>query len=70
MKFSLSRPRFEQLDHYLVRREYDKALAAVADELKRNPSQFNLLLRQAEIQLSGDDRGAALCYHKGVVRKE
>ncbi|MCG6962788.1 MAG: cyclic nucleotide-binding domain-containing protein [Acidobacteria bacterium] len=65
MKFSLSRPRFEQLDHYLVRREYDKALAAVADELKRNPSQFNLLLRQAEILgLAGDRDKAIALYRK------
>ena len=64
MRF-LSRPKFEQLDHYLARREYNKALAAVADELKRNPRQFNLLLRQAEILgLAGDRERAIALYRK------
>lgn len=65
MKLGFGRPRFEHLDRYLARKEYDKALAAVADELRRNPSQFNLLLRQAEILgLAGDKHRAIDVYRR------
>jgi cAMP-dependent protein kinase regulator len=67
MRFSLSRPKFEQLDHYLARKEYDRALAAVADELKRNPSQFNLLLRQAEILGLAGDRAKAVALYRRLA---
>ncbi len=65
MRLGFGRPRFEHLDRYLARREYDKALTAVADELRRNPAQFNLLLRQAEILgLAGDKDRAVDVYRK------
>lgn len=65
MSWLFSRPKFENLDLYLAKREYDKALQAVAEELKRNPSQFNLLLRQAEILgLAGDREEAVRVYRE------
>lgn len=60
MKLPFRRPRFEELDRYLAARDYDRALAAVAEELRRNPKQFNLLLRQAEILGMAGDRDAAV----------
>ncbi len=69
MSWLFSRPKFENLDHYLAKREYDKALQAVAEELKRNPSQFNLLLRQAEILgLAGDREEAVRVYRELAER--
>jgi Cyclic nucleotide-binding domain len=59
------KPRFEQLDEYLLRREYDMALEAIAEEIKKRPENFNLLLRQAEILGMAGDREKAI----GVYRK-
>ena len=69
MSWPFSRPRIEHLDRYLARKEYDKALRAVADALKKNPSQFNLLLRQAEILgLAGDREEAIRVYRRLAER--
>jgi cAMP-dependent protein kinase regulator len=59
------KPRFEQLDEYVMRREYDLALEAIAEEIKKRPENFNLLLRQAEILGMAGDREKAI----GVYRK-
>jgi tetratricopeptide (TPR) repeat protein len=59
------KPRFEQLDEYVLRREYDMALEAMAEEIKKRPENFNLLLRQAEILGMAGDREKAI----GVYRK-
>ncbi len=60
LSWLFSRRKFENLDQYLAKREYDKALHTVAAELKRNPNQFNLLLRQAAILALAGDRDAAV----------
>lgn len=63
--FGFGKPRIELLDKYLANKEYEKALAAIVGELKKNPSQFNLLLRQAEILgLSGDREKAIKVYRE------
>jgi len=67
MIFSFSRPRIEDLDHYLARREYDKALTAVTEALKKNPSQFNLLLRQAEILGLAGNRDKAITLYRELA---
>lgn len=59
------KPRFEQLDEYLLRRDYEMALEAIAEELKKRPENFNLLLRQAEILGMAGSREKAI----GVYRK-
>jgi tetratricopeptide (TPR) repeat protein len=59
------KPRFEQLDEYLLRRDYQMALEAIAEEIKQRPENFNLLLRQAEILGMAGDREKAI----GVYRK-
>ena len=57
------KPRFEDLDHYLVNRDYGLALEAIAHEIKRRPENLNLLLRQAEILgLAGDGEKAIDVY--------
>ncbi len=69
MSWPFSRPKFENLDHYLARKEYDKALKAVAEELKRNPSQFNLLLRQAEILGLAGNREEAIRIYRSLAER-
>jgi len=63
------KPKFEHLDRYLANKEYDKALTAVADELARNPSQFNLLLRQAEILGMAGDRDRAVKVYRELAER-
>jgi len=59
------KPRFEQLDEYILRRDYGSALEAIAEEIKKRPESFNLLLRQAEILgLAGDRDRAISVYRK------
>ncbi|MEW6338695.1 MAG: cyclic nucleotide-binding domain-containing protein [Acidobacteriota bacterium] len=55
-----AKPKFDQLDQYLGRREYNLALEAITDEIKRRPENFNLLLRQAEILGLAGDRDKAI----------
>jgi hypothetical protein len=59
------KPRYDQLDQYLARRDYAAALEAVSEELKRRPEDFNLLLRHAEILgLAGDKEHAIQVYRR------
>jgi tetratricopeptide (TPR) repeat protein len=59
------KPRFDHLDEYLLRRDYAIALEAIAEEIKKRPENFNLLLRQAEILgLAGDPEKAISVYRK------
>ena len=69
MRFGFSRPKFENLDRYLANKEYDKALAAVAGELERNPRQFNLLLRQAEILGMAGNRDQAVNVYRQLAER-
>ncbi len=69
MRFPFSKPRIEDLDHYLARKEYDKALAAVTEALKKNPKQFNLLLRQAEILGLAGDREKAVGLYRELAER-
>ena len=63
MKIGSSRPALDQLDHYLAKKEYDKALEAIKGELFKNPDQLNLRLRQAEIlDLQGKRHKAIFIY--------
>jgi len=69
VSWPFSKPKFENLDHYLARKEYGKALKAVAEELKRNPSQFNLLLRQAEILGLAGNRDEAIRVYRELAQR-
>jgi len=67
--FGFNKPRFDHLDKYLAAKDYDKALSAVVSEIKNNPSQFNLLLRQAEILGLAGDRDKAIALYKELAEK-
>ena len=69
MRFGFSRPKFENLDRYVANKEYEKALQAVANELMRNPSQFNLLLRQAEILGLAGNRDQAINVYRELAER-
>jgi hypothetical protein len=62
------KPRFELLDQYLARREYELALEAITEEIKRRPENFNLLLRQAEILGQAGDRERAIEAYRGLAK--
>ncbi len=62
------KPRFENLDHYLANRDYGLALEAIAQEIKRRPESFNLLLRQAEILGLAGDREKAIEVYRALAR--
>jgi tetratricopeptide (TPR) repeat protein len=62
------KPRFESLDHYLANRDYGLALEAIAQEIKRRPENFNLLLRQAEILGLAGDHEKAIEVYRGLAR--
>jgi tetratricopeptide (TPR) repeat protein len=61
------KPRFEQLDEYILRRDYALALEAIAEEIKKRPENFNLLLRQAEILGLAGDREKAISVYRDLA---
>ncbi len=61
------KPRFEQLDEYILRRDYGAALEAIAEEIKKRPESFNLLLRQAEILGLAGDRDKAIAVYRELA---
>jgi len=62
------KPRFDQLDQFLARREYGLALEAISEEIKRRPENFNLLLRQAEILGQAGDRDLAIEVYRKLAQ--
>lgn len=64
-----SKPKIELLDQYLAARDYAAALEAIADEIKRKPENFNLLLRQAEILGLAGDRETAITIYRKLARQ-
>ena len=62
------KPRFADLDRYLASRDYGLALEAIAEEIKRRPESFNLLLRQAEILGLAGDREKAISVYRTLAR--
>ena len=61
------RPKFELLDQYVFQREYTLALEAIAEEIKKRPENFNLLLRQAEILGMAGDRAKAISVYRKLA---
>ncbi len=45
MKIGSSRSRIDNLDRYLAKKDYDKALNTIRRELAKHPNQLNLRLR-------------------------
>ncbi len=67
---SLKRPRIEHLERYIANQQYGRALDAVAAELRRDPRQFNLLLRQAEILGMAGNRDRAVRLYREIAEKQ
>jgi len=54
------KPSIDNLDHYLARKEYEQAIAAIDEELRRRPDAVNLMLRKAEILVMAGDVASAV----------
>jgi tetratricopeptide (TPR) repeat protein len=63
-----AKARFDMLDHYLAKKDYDSALEAIAEEIKAKPENFNLLLRQAEILGQAGNQQLAIEVYRKVAR--
>lgn len=63
------KPKLEHLDQYLAQRDYAAAIEAIAEEIKRKPENFNLLLRQAEILGLAGDRDTAIAIYRKLARQ-
>ncbi len=63
-----AKPKAEQLDQYLAKRDYASALDAISEEIKRKPENFNLLLRKAEILGLAGDRDQAITAYRDLAR--
>ena len=70
MKIGTSRVSIDQLDRLLTQKEYAKALAAIAAELRRRPGQLNLHLRQAEILNLQGERGRAIDVYREIAESQ
>ena len=64
MKIGPSEATIDKLDRMLAAKDYDKALKAIDAELRKNPDQLNLRLRQVDVlELSGDRKRAIFILH-------
>ncbi|MBZ5589125.1 MAG: cyclic nucleotide-binding domain-containing protein [Acidobacteriia bacterium] len=62
------KPRYENLDQYVAQRDYALALEAIAEEIKKRPDAFNLLLRQAELLGMAGDRDKAISVYRKLAQ--
>lgn len=64
MKVGPTSTAIDHLDEFLAAKDYGKALMAIESELKKNPDNLNLRLRQADIlELAGDRKRAIFILH-------
>lgn len=64
MKVGPTSAAIDHLDGFLAAKDYPKALKAIESELRKNPDNLNLRLRQADIlELSGDRKRAIFILH-------
>jgi len=70
MKIGSSRVAIDQLDRYLAKKEYDKALEAISKQLAKNPNQLNLKLRQAEILDLQGKRSKAIVIYRDIAEAQ
>jgi CRP-like cAMP-binding protein len=70
MKIGSSRAAIDNLDRYIAKKEYDKALEAIKKELWKNPSQLNLRLRQAEVLDLQGKRHKAIFIYRDIAENQ
>jgi len=70
MKIGSSRSGIDNLDRYLAKKNYDKAVDTIKKELKRNPDQLNLRLRYAEILDLQGKRDKAISMYRTIAEAQ
>jgi cAMP-dependent protein kinase regulator len=63
-------PKIENLEKYIAEKKFDLALEAVQAEIRRNPKQFSLLLRQAEILGMAGHRDRAVQLYRNIAESQ
>jgi len=70
MKIGSSRSGIDNLDSYLAKKNYDKALDTIRKELAKHPNQLNLRLRQAEILDLQGQRDKAISMYRTIAEAQ
>lgn len=70
MRIGSSRSGIENLDSYLAKKNYGKALDAIKKELAKNPDQLNLRLRQADILDLQGKRDKAISMYRTIAEAQ
>jgi len=70
MKIGSSRSGIDNLDRYLAKKNYDKALETIRKELAKHPNQLNLRLRQAEIFDLQGKRDKAISMYRTIAEAQ
>jgi tetratricopeptide (TPR) repeat protein len=70
LKLGSTHAAIDSLDQFLARKEYGKALDAITTELRKNPNQLNLRLRQADILDLKGNRSRALSIYREVAEAQ
>lgn len=70
MKIGSSRSGIDNLDRYLAKKNYDKALDTIKKELAKHPNQLNLRLRQAEIFDLQGKRDKAISMYRTIAEAQ
>jgi len=63
-------PTIDNLERYIADKKYDLALEAVQAEIRRNPKQFSLLLRQAEILGMAGHKDRAVKLYRDIAENQ
>jgi len=61
------KPNIENLDVYLAKKDYENALAALAEATRRQPDNGSLRLRQAEVLVLADRKDEAIDAYRAVA---
>jgi CRP-like cAMP-binding protein len=70
MKIGSSRSEIDNLDLYLAKKDYDKALEAIKKELAKNPDQLNLRLRLADVLDLHGKRDKAIAMYRTIAEAQ
>ena len=70
MKIGSSRSGIDNLDRYLAKKDYDKALGAIKKELAKNPDQLNLRLRLADVLDLQGKRDKAISIYRTIAEAQ